>query len=187
MSAHVIVDSGEVRLVLPSDRHVWAGDLIGVPEAHSIPLRPETKAHESELRELVDEAVAALGVSDGPLYFQVILTRSGPRIVEIASRLDGCHLWRLVKLATGYDLLNDVLGRLTGEDWRAPEDPRIEPSTLRFFLDSPDTLVSDAYRSSTQSPDPEYVEWQLEPDGSPRRTNDVVARLGYEITRGIPQ
>lgn len=184
ISAHVIVNSGTVQLVIPSDRHLWEGSLSGIPRAHSIPLNPETIKSEAEINGLIRATVAALGVLDGPLYFQMIVTTEGPRIVEIASRLDGCHLWRMIRFSTGYDLLDDVIGRLCGEPWKAPGTLEAVPTTLQFFLDSPDIKVSEEYKFSTPTAGAEYVEWQLEPGELPRKTNAFVSRLGYEIYPG---
>lgn len=184
VSAHVLVRDGQVALVIPSDRHVWVGGLEGIPRAHSMPLSPETRSAEGEIRALVTQVVAALNVVEGPLYFQMIITESGPRIIEIASRLDGCHLWRMIRESTGYDLLDDVLGMLMGEPVQAPTELDAKPTTLRFYLDSPDVVADQTYRDATQFRDAEYVEWQLENGDVPRRTNPVVARLGYEVFQG---
>lgn len=185
VSAHVLVKDGEVQLFLPSDRHVWVGPMVGVAEGHSLPLRPETAKWEQEFRQLVESIVAELGVREGPLYVQTIFTETGPKIVEIASRLDGCHLWRLIKMSTGIDLMDTLLGRLLGDPW--PELPAqfpIEPMTLEFFLDSPDAETSEEKLHAQAHERAIFVQAQLE-DGRPRRTNDVVARLGYQIYPGI--
>lgn len=186
VSAHVIVEGGVAALVIPTDRYVWEGPLTGVPEAHSMPLRPETASAEAAIHELIDAVVVALGVQDGPLYVQMMVTSAGPRVIEIASRLDGCHLWRMIRESTGYDLLDDVLGRLCGEAWRAPRELEAAPTTLRFILDTPGTRATQAYRAEHRSPDATFVEWQLEPGDLPRETNPIVARLGYEIVPGVP-
>lgn len=186
VSAHVIVDGGEVVLFVPSDRHVWPGPMVGIPEGHSLPLRAETEAWEAEFSTLVRDVVRALDVQEGPLYFQAIFTERGPRIIEIASRLDGCHLWRLLKFSLGFDLMDAVLGRLLGEPWpEMPRDHAPEPATLSFLLDSPDVHVDDEYLASHAKPGAEFTEIQVDGDGTPRRTNDVVARLGYQISRGV--
>ena len=185
VSAHVIVSAGKVVLVIPSDRYVWEGELTGIACAHSMPLRPETSPAEPQIRALIDASVSALRVEDGPLYFQMIVTANGPRIIEIASRLDGCHLWNMILQSTGYNLLDDVLGVLCGDSLQAPHELHAEPTTLRFFLDSPDTTANEQYRHSTQSADAEYVEWQLDPGDVPRKTNPVIARLGYELVSGV--
>ncbi|MCT1429367.1 ATP-grasp domain-containing protein [Brachybacterium muris] len=185
VSAHVIVEDGEVILFIPSDRHVWPGPMVGIPEGHSLPLGTETKTWEGEFSRLVQDVVRALGVKEGPLYFQAIVTSDGPRIVEIASRLDGCHLWRLLKFSTGFDIMDAVLGRLLGDPWpELPRDLAPEPATLSFLLDSPDVHVDDEYVVAHAKSDAEFTEIQVGSDGTPRRTNDVVARIGYQITRG---
>ncbi|WP_061962874.1 ATP-grasp domain-containing protein [Demequina aurantiaca] len=186
VSAHVIVEDGEVRLILPSDRHVWAGPMVGIPHAHSIPLNSGTIESSDELVLLVEQCVSAIGVVNGPLYFQTIVTSNGPRIVEIASRLDGCHLWRMIKTSTGFDLLDAVLARLLGEPWpdfSAVDTPR--PTTLEFFLENPNESVTEQYMESAPHADAEFVEFQLEAGQMPRRTNPTVARLGYQIYSGF--
>ena len=55
---------------------------------------------------LVRAVVASLGVRDGTLYFQMKATPDGPKIIEIAPRLDGCHIWRLMKHARDLDYLD---------------------------------------------------------------------------------
>src|SRR5699024_7060818 len=99
-----------------------------------------------DFRELAERIVTTLGVTEGPLYFQAICTTAGPRIIEIASRLDGCHLWRLLRFSTGFDLMDAVLGRLLGEPWPLfPSENEVNPMVLDFILDSPDTVVTPEY------------------------------------------
>lgn len=186
VSAHVIVEHGKVRTVLPSDRHVWDGPMVGIPRAHSIPLSIDTVDVTDQLTVLVEECVAAIGVVNGPLYFQTIVTKRGPRIVEIASRLDGCHLWHMIKLSTGFDLLDAVLGRLLGEPW--PDfgvAASATPTTLEFFLGRPDERVTNEYIAAAPHRGAAFVEFQLEAGQMPRKTNPTVARLGYQIYAGF--
>jgi biotin carboxylase len=55
---------------------------------------------------LIEECVKIIDIKNGPMYFQIKLTAKGPRIIEIAPRLDGCHLWQLIKYCYGVDLLD---------------------------------------------------------------------------------
>lgn len=184
VSVHVVVVDGQVRFFMPTTRFVWEGPLVGIPRAHGIPF-DNAQAHD-QLRTLVEESVAALGVTDGPLYFQTFVTPRGPRVVEIASRLDGCHLWRMIREATGFDLLDAVLGRLLGEPW--PDFtviPAPEPMVLEFFLDAPETVATSEYQRGVEHQHARHIEWHLEDGDTPRRTNDVVARLGYQIYPGV--
>lgn len=183
VSVHVVVEEGEVRFFMPTTRFVWAGPLVGIPRAHGIPFDDPQAVR--QLRTLVDECVAALGVVEGPLYFQTFVTPRGPRVVEIASRLDGCHLWRMIREATGFDLLDAVLGRLLGDPW--PDFKMAEtmdPMTLEFFLDDPDVVVTPEYKRNAEHQNARHIEWHVGDFEAPRRTNDVVARLGYQIYPG---
>jgi len=181
VSVHVVVVEGQVRFFLPSDRHVWDGPLVGIPAAHTVPSAALDKRAEQEVRDLVDRFVAALGVRNGPLYFQLKLTPAGPRIIEVAPRLDGCHLWRLVHVHTGFDLLTALLRLLTGEGWADPAPWDDAPShTLRFHLTPPGV----PFRATDHAPPAEtacYVEHQVDEGALPRDTNGVVCRVGYEI------
>ncbi|OKI45430.1 carboxylase [Streptomyces sp. TSRI0281] len=50
------------------------------------------------------QAVRALGVTDGVQHVEMRLTASGPRIIEVNSRIGGDLIGKLVRLATGLDL-----------------------------------------------------------------------------------
>lgn len=186
ISAHLLVEDGEVIFYLPSDRHVWDGPLVGIPQAHSLPLRPETAPYADELLAMMKSLVAELRVQQGPLYAQAICTSDGVRIIEVASRLDGCHLWRLIEYSTGVNIMDALLGRLNGRAWPDLTITEVRPATLAFFLDDPSVDVTpDEYLRRHAHPEAVFTELQLGEDNRPRRTNDVVARLGYQIHPGI--
>ena len=42
---------------------------------------------------------------------------NGIKIIEIAPRLDGCHMWRLIKCATGRDFLASTVSTLLNKDF----------------------------------------------------------------------
>ena len=49
-------------------------------------------------------AVAAVGITEGPTYVQVVVTPDGPQVMEVAARLGGGHDSELIRLTTGVDL-----------------------------------------------------------------------------------
>jgi biotin carboxylase len=57
-----------------------------------------------EVRRTVEAAHAALGLCEGVTHAKVRLTARGPRLVELAARLAGNLVPRLVQLSTGVDL-----------------------------------------------------------------------------------
>jgi predicted ATP-grasp superfamily ATP-dependent carboligase len=58
----------------------------------------------SEVAPVAVHAVRALGVTDGVQHVEMRLTASGPRIIEVNSRIGGDLIGKLVRLATGLDL-----------------------------------------------------------------------------------
>lgn len=57
-----------------------------------------------EVAPVAVQAVQALGVTDGVQHVEMRLTASGPRIIEVNSRIGGDLIGKLVHLATGLDL-----------------------------------------------------------------------------------
>jgi biotin carboxylase len=182
VSVHVFAVDRKVQFQLVSDRHVWDGPLTGVPSAHTVPSRFVDAQTLTQIDDLVREVVRFLEVTTGPMYFQLILTEHGPRIVEIAPRLDGCHLWRLVELHTGFNILDRCFELLAGEPWQAVDyDEDGSTHELQFLLADPSNVFHAADWQSDASSTVLYEEFQVEEGQHPRRTNDVVARLGFRI------
>lgn len=184
VSVHVYVRGGNIAFYEPSDRHVWDGPLIGVAQRHVMPSRWVAElGAEHELRSLVTAIVSALGVREGPLYLQLKLTERGPRIIEVAPRLDGCHLWRLIDLLYGVDLLQACWASLAGLEAPSLTRARRGPAgVLRFHLVQPGRPVNvDELRAPTDEP-VLFEEFHLDETGAPRDTNGIIARAGYRIT-----
>ncbi|TNF12961.1 MAG: ATP-grasp domain-containing protein [Rhodobacteraceae bacterium] len=122
---NTLVRDGLVVVHEVSERLVNAGALACISRGHLIPPCNVTQAELAATHELVRAVVASLDLREGCLYFQIKITRDGPRIVEIAPRVDGGHLWRLMSFACGIDFLDETMKCLLGEpctvDRRAPD------------------------------------------------------------------
>ena len=116
VSANAFVRGGRVVVCLVSDRLVLGGFPGGLPRAHVLPSQAASGPEAAAVEALLGKVVAALGIRQGPVYAQLKLTPGGPRLLEVSPRLDGCHLWRLVRAATGIDLLAATAGLLGGRE-----------------------------------------------------------------------
>ncbi|MEN5113045.1 ATP-grasp domain-containing protein [Brevundimonas diminuta] len=116
ISYNVLVADGRVVVNEVSERLVHGDHLVGVPRGHLIPPVAVDAEVCAQGAALVEAVTAMLKVRDGTLYFQMKVTPEGPRIIEIAPRLDGCHIWRLMKLAREVDFLDLAVRRLEGEE-----------------------------------------------------------------------
>jgi biotin carboxylase len=98
-----------------TDREVAEPPAFGVALAHVWPsfLEPEWIGTAIQAARL---AAAALGITDGPTYTQVVVAEDGPRVVELAARLGGGHDAELCQAALGVDLNELALAAALGEE-----------------------------------------------------------------------
>lgn len=134
------------------------------------------------LRTLVEAAHAALGLRDGATHTEVRLTARGPKLIEIAARLAGDLIPRLVRHATGVDLGLAAAAAATGAtpDLRAT---RRRCAQIAFVYPRRTGTVVGLSVPPTVDP-PEEARWLVEvgarvalpPDG-------FIGRLGYVLCR----
>jgi len=115
ISTNMIVQNNKIVVNEFTERLVHGTNFFGLPRGHSIPVRHVSEQIIEEARLMVTKLVEELNIKDAVLYIQMIVNHEGPKIVEIAPRLDGCHLWRLLKIAKGYDLRQLAIDALTGK------------------------------------------------------------------------
>lgn len=163
-----------------SDRLVVAEYPGGIPKSHIYPSQSCQGKEELETYTLVKRCSEALGIREGPLYFQIKLTKNGPRIIEIAPRLDGCHMWRLIKTVTGMDLLEMTVKHLTGEAITIKENLSAKTAhSLSFFYTPPGTVFR---QDDFQPPsDAIFVDYYYREHEIVRPINSFIEKVGYFI------
>lgn len=178
-SVNLLLRDGAVAAEFMLRREIVEGDPGGIPCRHVMPadLGPDAV---NATQSLVRRSAEAFGVRDGPLYFQIKLTASGPRIIECSARLDGCHNWRLIRQVTGFDLLAATCDLLCGEEIPEPTGGSADRKwSLAFFLQPPHTRFDR--RDHCPPPDAMYTEYYL-PDGAPvPRINGRLEKVGYSL------
>lgn len=74
-------------------------------------------AIQDRIRDVASKAVKALGIVNGPAHVEIIVTKDGPKIVELGARLGGdCITSHLVYLSTGIDMIKETVKVLCGEE-----------------------------------------------------------------------
>lgn len=87
----------------------------------------------SKIAEVAKAANYALGINDGPSHTEIIVTKEGPKIVELGARLGGDNITtHLVPLSTGVDMVECCIKIALGE---VPDiRPKCEKgSAIRYF------------------------------------------------------
>ena len=116
VSVNAYLYKGEILFSFLSDRETWAGYPGGIIHRHHFPSVYEGTEAYRKICQLVQEVVHSVGLKDGPVYFQIMIQDGRPYLIEVTPRLDGCHLWRLIREATGIDLLDMTMNHLLYKD-----------------------------------------------------------------------
>lgn len=89
---------------------------------------------QKRIRDLACRAVISVGITDGPAHVEMIITKDGPKMVELGARMGGgCITTHLVPLSTGIDMIKATIDCAFGLI------PDITPqhkkgAAIRFFL-----------------------------------------------------
>jgi biotin carboxylase len=85
----------------------------------------------------VRRVLDVLGFHDCPSHTEIMLTETGPRLVETHNRMGGDSIMNLVQLATGIDMCDLVARQSIGEDVSAllPEQPAHHQYAAVWFAD----------------------------------------------------
>ena len=131
VSVEVIVWQGVPHVLQITDK-LTTGAPHFVEMGHSQPSRLAEEDQE-KIRDLACRAVTAVGIDNGPAHVEIMLTKEGPKMVELGARMGGdCITTHLVPLSTGVDMIKATMDICLGQT------PDIEPkfqkgSAIRFF------------------------------------------------------
>lgn len=184
VSANTFLSDGQTVFNEISDRLVVEGYAGGLPKCHVYPAQACTGWVYEATKALVEDCNRELGILNGPVYYQIILTVDGPRIVEVTPRLDGCHMWRLIHTVCGVNLLDACVRQLMGEPL-PPLDvkPDMDSYSLGFYYCPPDREFHLADHQSDGAV--EYLEYYYAEGEKIRPINGYLEKVGYYIERTL--
>ena len=179
VSANIFLKDGNIIYSFISDRLVYEDLDGGLVKSHVFPTRMNKILQEKALQ-LVSDTVKHLDIRNGPVYFQMMYNEDDVHIIEATPRLDGCHIWRLIRSYAGIDLLQLTFEMLFG---KAIEPETFHPNGnihgLHFFsqkpsviFDSGDFEIPEACR---------YHEFYYKNGETVRPINKIFEKVGYYI------
>lgn len=124
MSSNVIVQKGKIVVNEFTERYIHGKHFFGLPKGHAIPVRNIASEGIAVAKQMIEDMVDVLQLKEAVLYVQMVATPSGPKIIEVAPRLDGCHIWRMIRFAKGYDLRAYAINALLGINIEHKEEDR---------------------------------------------------------------
>lgn len=134
VSVEIVATDGVPHVLQVTDK-LTTGAPHFVEMGHSQPSRL-APADLEKIRDLACRAVKAVGIKNGPAHVEIILTPTGPKMVELGARMGGdCITTHLVPLSTGIDMIEATIRIACGE---TPDlTPKYEKGSAIRFLDAP--------------------------------------------------
>ena len=180
VSVNAYFQDGKLKFGLVSDRITFDEFPGGIIKKHVLPSKFADDAAKEACVDLTRRIAEKTGIHDGPCYCQIKIDHGHPVILEVAPRLDGCHMWRLIRHYCGADLLAASFEHLLfgksvlDETYVFPE----EPCVLEFLSERTGGRVD---RSRYDLSGAEYARWYYEDGDQVGRITGYIEKCGYAI------
>ena len=180
VSVNAYFQDGRLKFGLVSDRITFEEYPGGIIKKHVLPSKFADEAAREACIDLTVRIAEKTGIHDGPCYCQIKIDQGHPVILEVAPRLDGCHMWRLIRHYCGADLLEASFEHLLhgksvlDADYVFPD----EPCYLEFLSERTGETVD---RSRYDLKGSEYARWYYEDGERVNRITGYMEKCGYVI------
>lgn len=138
-----------------------------------------------EIKKVAINANKAIGIKNGPSHTEIIVTKDGPKVVELGARLGGdCITTHLVPLSTGFNMVEACIRIAMGEK------PLVAPvlhngSAIRYFHQS--AGIIKCIRGIKEAENMPGVKQVSIVHGINEQITDIVdsgSRMGFVIAQG---
>ncbi|MEG1965816.1 MAG: ATP-grasp domain-containing protein, partial [Oscillospiraceae bacterium] len=114
ISVETLSIDGKCHIIQITDK-LTTGTPHFVEMGHSQPTH-HSQEMVAKINKITNEANYAVGIKNGPSHTEIIITKEGPKIVELGARLGGdCITTHLVPLSTGVDMVKCCIEIALGE------------------------------------------------------------------------
>lgn len=179
VSVNGYLQDGILKFALVSDRIVFDEYPGGIIKEHLLPTKyPESK---EKIVDLVRRVAEKLEIKDGPVYAQLKIDQGeNPVLLEITPRLDGCHMWNLIKHYSGNDLLDATFRQLFfNDDIEFKHVDETKKMKLAFTCAKTGSIFD---RKNYDIKNAEYHTWYYETGETVKSLNGFMEKGGYQIT-----
>jgi len=180
-SVNLFVINSKVAFNFISTRGTTAGSYVGLVSHHILPAKLESDLR-TKIILLLSNVVAELGIHNGPVYFQIKIDNGNVFIIEAAPRLDGCHIWRLIKETYGMDLLELSFKYLLSTTQTESISSMLKQNgqnKLEFFLSEPGEIFND--NNFEVKPESIFHEFYYSYGDVVLPVNGKLEKVGYQI------
>ncbi|WP_346903745.1 ATP-grasp domain-containing protein [Faecalicatena contorta] len=170
--------NGELIFSLVSDRISFSEYPGGIIKEHIVPTG-FSNAVASKCSALTADAAHELKITNGPIYVQMKIVDEQPYIIEVTPRLDGCHMWRLIKQYCRVDLLDMSFQHLINNALvKFSPSPCNDKLVLRFICQAPNSLFEGKADEQAM-----YSRCYYDMGDKVRELNGYMEKCGYTIKK----
>lgn len=182
VSVEILVVEGNPHVLQITDK-LTTGAPHFVEIGHS---QPSKLSNEDKIKisELAKKAAVAMQIKNGPAHAEIILTKEGPKMVEIGARMGGgCITTHLVPLSTGIDMTEGTIKISLKE--KPNLDKKIEKSSaIRFIIPPIGKIVSITGKEEAKNIEGiQVVEIQCKEGDLLKELENGTSRIGYVISQ----
>lgn len=182
VSVEVIAIDGEPHVLQVTDK-ITTGAPHFVEMGHTQPSRLGDE-NIAKIKDLAIRAVKAVGIKDGPSHVEIMLTKEGPKMVELGARMGGdCITTHLVPLSTGIDMIEATIRIACGE--KPDIAPRFnKASAIRYFETAHGTIESiDGADKALKIPGVKEIAFVKKVGDTVGGINSSTDRVGFVIAQ----
>ena len=183
VSVETLTAGGVCHVVQITDKRTTGAPHF-VETGHSQPSALPEEVKE-QIRKVAVAANQAIGITSGPSHTEIIVTKEGPKIVELGARLGGdCITTHLVPLSTGVDLVRCCIRIALGE---IPDVlPTIKKgSAILYFPQSAGKILAiNGLEEAKKVPGVKQISVVHSVGESITEITDSASRMGFVIAQG---
>lgn len=184
VSVEVIVWQGVPHILQVTDK-LTTGAPHFVEMGHSQPSRLPAEDL-AKIRDLASRAVKSVGIQNGPAHVEIMLTKEGPKMVELGARMGGdCITTHLVPLSTGVDMIKATIDICLGQ---IPDiAPKWEKGSAIRFFDVPYGVITaiDGVEDAKNIPGVQEISFTKQVGDTVGEIGSSTDRAGFTIAQSI--
>ena len=149
-----VVENGQARILSLAYRITDPQRAFGIAIKHLAPPDLSPRQHAACV-DAAQRAITAVGLRDGVAYPQLIMSPTGPKVLEIAARIPGGHNREVALALSGEDLVEAAIAIAVGEPCPPPRPLRYSAACVRFItaLDGPVVSELSNFEQQLQAQD----------------------------------
>ncbi len=183
VSVNAYMQDGQMKFAIVSDRYAFDNYPGGIIRKHIVPSSFADKEVRRKVIDLARRVAERTGIDNGPFYCQIKLNGgTEPVILEITPRLDGCHMWNLIRHYCGADLLDACFRHLLDEEEVLTEAyEQCEDEYCLEFMSKESNSTFDPEEFDTRAS--VYSRYYYKKGDRVLKVNGYIEKCGYMIYR----